>query len=81
MMSLDVVRSRFARNEGLPFADILTEDKIRDVLNERGVQFRESSRVSPAANATAGARFSARQNHAGVISGDRRLPRFGHRAV
>ena len=41
MMSLDAVRARFARNEGLPFADILTEERIRDVLNERGVQFRD----------------------------------------
>ena len=29
------------RNEGLPFADILTEASIRDVLNEHGVQFRD----------------------------------------
>jgi len=41
MASLDAVRARFARNEGLPFADILTEASIRDVLNERGVRFRE----------------------------------------
>jgi hypothetical protein len=41
MSSLDAVRARFARNEGLPFADILTEASIRDVLNERGVQFRD----------------------------------------
>ena len=40
MSSLDVVRARFARNERLPFADILTEASIRDVLNEHGVQFR-----------------------------------------
>ena len=38
MSSLDAVRARFARNEGLPFADILTEASIRDVLNEHGVQ-------------------------------------------
>jgi hypothetical protein len=41
MSSLDAVRARFARNEGLPFADILTEASIREVLNEHGVQYRE----------------------------------------
>ena len=41
MSSLDAVRARFARNEGLPFADILTEASIQDVLNEHGVQFRD----------------------------------------
>jgi hypothetical protein len=34
MSSLDAVRARFARNEGLPFADILTEASIQKVLNE-----------------------------------------------
>jgi hypothetical protein len=41
MSSLDTVRARFARNEGLPFADILTEVNIRDVLNKHGVQYRD----------------------------------------
>jgi hypothetical protein len=41
MASLDAVRARFARNEGLPFADILTEASIRDILGEHGVQFRD----------------------------------------
>ena len=41
MSSLDVVRARFARSEGLPFADILTEAGIRAVLNEHGVQYRD----------------------------------------
>ena len=41
MSSLDAVRARFARNEGLPFADILTEASIRDVLEEHNVQFRD----------------------------------------
>jgi hypothetical protein len=41
MSCLEAVRARFARNEGLPFADILTEASIRDVLNEHGVQFRD----------------------------------------
>ena len=41
MSSLDAVRARFAHNEGLPFADILTEASIREVLNEHGVKFRD----------------------------------------
>jgi len=41
MSTLDAVRARFVRNEGLPFADILTEASILDVLNEHGVQFRD----------------------------------------
>ena len=41
MTKLEALRARFARNEGLPFADILTEASIRDVLNEHGVQFRD----------------------------------------
>jgi hypothetical protein len=41
MPSLDAVRARFARNEGLPFADILTESSIREVLHEHGVKHRD----------------------------------------
>jgi len=41
MTSLEAVRARFARNEGLPFADVLTEAKIMDVLNEQGVRYRD----------------------------------------
>src|SRR5262245_5152891 len=41
MTSLQVVRDRFARNEGLPFADVLTEARIRDVLQEHGVTYRD----------------------------------------
>ena len=41
MTCLDAVRARFARNEGLPFADILTGASIREVLNDHGVQFRD----------------------------------------
>jgi hypothetical protein len=41
MSNLDAVRARFARNEGLPFADILTEASIREVLNEHSVRYRE----------------------------------------
>jgi hypothetical protein len=32
MTSLDQVRALFARNEGLPFADVLTESGILDAL-------------------------------------------------
>ena len=35
MSTLDAVRARFARNEGLPFADILTEASIRDIREMR----------------------------------------------
>jgi hypothetical protein len=41
MTSLQEVRARFARNDGLPFADVLTEASIRDVLKEHGVSFRD----------------------------------------
>src|ERR1700682_3614354 len=41
MTNLDAVRARFARNEGLPFADILTEANILDVLNDHGVTYRD----------------------------------------
>src|SRR5919205_339761 len=40
-MSLDRLRARFARNEGLPFADVLTEPRIREVLDEHGVASRD----------------------------------------
>jgi hypothetical protein len=41
MSSLDALRARFAHNEGLPFADILTEPSILEVLNDHGVEFRD----------------------------------------
>jgi len=41
MTSLDAVRARFARNQGLPFADILTEASIREVLIDHGVKYRD----------------------------------------
>jgi hypothetical protein len=41
MTSLDAVRARFACSEGLPFADIMTEANILDVLNEHGVTYRD----------------------------------------
>jgi DDE family transposase len=41
MKSLEEVRARFACNQGLPFADVLTEASILDVLNEQGVTYRD----------------------------------------
>jgi hypothetical protein len=38
---LDRLRDRFARNEGLPFADVLTEARIRDALDRHAVTYRE----------------------------------------
>ena len=40
-MSLDQLRARLARNEGLPFADVLTEARIRDALDVHGVRHRD----------------------------------------
>src|SRR5436853_4955112 len=41
MTSLDAVRARFARNQGLPFADVLTEASILRALDEHGVKYRD----------------------------------------
>src|SRR6516162_5330431 len=41
MTSLQGLRARFARNDGLPFADVLTEASILDVLAEHGVVYRD----------------------------------------
>src|SRR5436190_21592567 len=41
MTTLEEVRARFARGQGLPFADALTELSILDVLHEHGVQYRD----------------------------------------
>jgi Transposase DDE domain len=41
MTSLDAVRARFARNEGLPFADVLTQASIRAALDEHQVEYRD----------------------------------------
>ena len=41
MTNLEMVRARFARNEGLPFADVLTEANILEVLNDHGVKYRD----------------------------------------
>jgi Transposase DDE domain len=40
-MSLDRLRARFARHDGLPFADVLTEPRIREVLDEHRVAYRD----------------------------------------
>src|SRR3954452_12505350 len=40
-MSLEQLRARFARNDGLPFADVLTEARIHDALDEHGVRYRD----------------------------------------
>ena len=41
MTSLEEVRARFARDQGLPFADALTERSILDALDEHGVPYRD----------------------------------------
>jgi hypothetical protein len=41
MTTLEEVRARFARGQGLPFADALTERSIFDALDEHGVQYRD----------------------------------------
>src|SRR5688572_6774529 len=41
MTRLDQIRDRFARNDGLPFADVLTEARIHDALDEHGVTYRD----------------------------------------
>jgi hypothetical protein len=41
MTSLDRLRARFALNEGLPFAGVLTEASIRDALDEHEVKYRD----------------------------------------
>ena len=40
-MGLDRLRARFVRNDGLPFADVLTGPSIREVLDEHGVTYRD----------------------------------------
>src|SRR3954453_21721357 len=40
-MNLDQLRARFARNDGLPFADVLTEPRIHEALDEHGVRYRD----------------------------------------
>jgi Transposase DDE domain len=41
MTNLKTVRARFARNAGLPFAQVLTESMILDVLNDQGAKYRD----------------------------------------
>src|ERR1700741_1801392 len=41
MTNLKTVRAHFARNAGLPFAQVLTESMILDVLNDHGVTYRD----------------------------------------
>jgi hypothetical protein len=41
MTNLKTIRARFARNAGLPFAHVLTEAKILDVLNDHGFMYRD----------------------------------------
>lgn len=41
MTTLEEVRARFARGQGLPFADALTERSILDALDEHDVQYRD----------------------------------------
>jgi hypothetical protein len=53
-MSPDQLRARFARNDGLPFADVLTEARIRDVVDEPGVRCRDTVAVIIAHRAASG---------------------------
>src|SRR5262249_57900368 len=41
MSPWEEVRARFARDRGLPFADSVSERRIRDALNAHGVQYRD----------------------------------------
>src|SRR6516225_3886967 len=41
MMNLQEVRARFARDQGLPFADSLSELSILDALNQHGIKYRD----------------------------------------
>src|SRR5271157_5588251 len=41
MTTLKEVRARFARDQGLPFADSLSETSILDALNEHGCNYRD----------------------------------------
>ena len=44
MKNLKTVRARFARNAGLPAAQVLTEAKILAVLNDHGIKYRPRPR-------------------------------------
>ena len=45
------VRARFARDQGLPFADSLSELSILDALNDHGVNYRDR-RFNPVTTST-----------------------------
>jgi hypothetical protein len=55
MTTLKAVRARFARSTGLPFANVLTEAKIFDVLNDHGIKY-HGERTSIKENRTGGVR-------------------------
>jgi hypothetical protein len=41
MTNLEAVRARFARSTGLPFASVLTQANILDILNDQGIHYRD----------------------------------------
>src|SRR6266481_275308 len=41
MTTLQEVRARFARDQGLPFADSLSERSILDALHDHGIKYRD----------------------------------------
>src|SRR6478672_12352972 len=41
MTSLETVRARFTSSQGLPFAEVLTEARILEVLDEHNVEYRD----------------------------------------
>src|SRR5215207_5135916 len=41
MTSLETVRARFTSSQGLPFAEVLTQDSILEVLDEHQVEYRD----------------------------------------
>src|SRR5438876_11469508 len=41
MTSLETVRARFTSSQGLPFAEVLTEASILEVLDEHQVEYRD----------------------------------------
>src|SRR3954464_13015347 len=41
MTSLEAVRARFTSSQGLPFAEVLTEASILEVLDEHNVEYRD----------------------------------------
>jgi hypothetical protein len=51
MTTLEEVGARFARDQGLPFADSLSELSILDALNDHGVNYRDR-RFNPVTTST-----------------------------